>query len=332
MKSIQPAMPLLLAGSLLYQTTVATLHATVHHAPVAVSYSAHALSETDSTIEKVAKLKQLMSSLKQEIYVSKQSSAASLQKFTKALIDGDFTVTQLQLLVQSNATKKEYELFQKLLFLAYTNAEKDKKLGSMAPQDLNVLVTSALKSTSSQGANFLGCSTGLGVGIPLVIVGVTIGVISLINATASKAVVTERYIQRRADVTTEYLNTIADLDLENKTFESDIIYYQDEIRELQRQINSGLYSTNDEELMRQDIRELEFQISDAVALQKEVKVDVDYYNSKYDADVKQLDQEELNGLARVDERKRNAGKQAIAAGIVTGLGAGFVAAGAKDCN
>lgn len=332
MKSIQPAMPLLLAGSLLYQTTVATLHAAVHLAPVAINYSARALSETDSTIEKVAKLKQLMSSLKEEIYVSKQSSAASLQKFTKVLIDGDFTVTQLQLLVQSNATKKEYELFQKLLFLAYTNAEKDKKLGSMAPQDLNVLVTSALKSTSSQGANFLGCSTGLGVGIPLVVIGVTLGVISIINATASKTIVTDKYIQKRSDVTTQYLNQIADLELENKTFESDIIYYQDEIRELQRQINTGLYSIDDEELMRQDIRELEFQISDAVALQKEVDVDINYYNKQYDADFNKLDQEELNGLNRVDERKRNAGKQAIGAGIIASLGAGFVAAGAKDCN
>jgi hypothetical protein len=90
----------------------------------------------------------------------------------------------------------------------------------------------------------MSCKIGVGVGVPLIAVGVIMGIVSIANATASKEAVTQEIISRKRNTNDDYLNTLADLEFERSTYESDIIYYQDEIDELQRRIDSGPLLSN----------------------------------------------------------------------------------------
>ena len=143
---------------------------------------------------------------------------------------------------------------------------------------------------------------------------------------------TQDFIDRRRRLTNDYLNTQADLELEITTYESDIIYYQDEIDELQRRIDSGEYDSEEIEQMYLLIRDYEFFISDSHALIGEVNVDIAYFENQFNSDISELDLEEVSALNEVDEKKANSSKQALTAGIIGGVGAVFATVGLSDCN
>ncbi len=282
-----------------------------------------------SSIQKVDSLQQLVSKFKHEVYVEGKNMNASLQKLSKTILDQQYTISDLQLFVQMNATEQEVSKFNRTLDIALVDVKDMKQLST---EELSFILKNAMVSTTEVGANFMSCGTGMGIGVPLIAVGLIIGIVALVNATASKEIVTQKYIDKRNEMNKEFLNTKADLELEITTYESDKVFYQDEINELQRRIDSGLYGAVEIENMKKTIREYEFKISDANALIGEVNVDIRYYTDKYTADSASLSKEELSAVARVDEKRANSGKQAIAAGVAAALGAGFVLAGVNDCN
>lgn len=282
-----------------------------------------------SSVQRAANLQQLVSKFKHQVYVEGKNMNASLQSLSKSILDQQFTISDLQLFVQMNATQQEVAKFNRTIDLALVDVKDMKSLSS---DELSFILKNAMVSTTEVGANFLSCGQGLGIGVPLIAVGVIIGIVALVNATASKEVVTKSYIDKRNSLNKEYLNTKADLELEISTYESDKIFYQDEIAELNRRINSGNYGIVETENFRKTIREYEFKISDKTALIGEVNVDLRYYNEKFSADADSLNKEELNELSHVDTKRANSGKQAIAAGIAAALGAGFVLGGVTDCN
>ena len=305
--------------SFIFQTTFA----------MALTYGPLLSNQENSPTQRAKALQSLVGQFKHDVYVKKLNAEKSVADLTEAMVENQFTIADLQLYVQLNATPQEVKKFDQLIAMTLEDATDMKELTS---SQLAFILKNAMNATSEVGANFMSCSVGLGVGIPLLAVGVIIGIIALVNSTASKEVVTKNYIQKRSATTTSYLNTKADLELEISKYKSDAIFYQDEIDELQRKINTGTYSAEQIEQMKLDIREYEFKISDANALIGEVQVDVNYYNSKYDADFNTLNQEELSERSRVDEKHKAAGKQAIVAGITTALGGAFVLSSIKDCN
>lgn len=282
-----------------------------------------------SSIQKAESLQQLVSKFKHEVYVEGKNMNSSLQSLSRTILDQQFTISDLQLFVRLNATEQEVAKFNRTLDIALVDVKDMKQL---SPEELSFILKNAMVSTSEVGANFMSCGQGMGIGVPLIAVGVIIGIVALVNATASKELVTKDYIDKRNQMNKDFLNTKADLELEITTYESDIIFYQDEIAELNRRIESGLYGAVEIENMNKTIREYEFKITDANALIGEVNVDLRYFTDKYALDSASLNTEELSAVARVDERRANSGKQAIAAGIAAALGAGFVLAGVSDCN
>jgi ribosomal protein L22 len=296
-----------------------------------LSTSSYATIEKVSTgpLSQALELQKIVSQFKHQVFVEKKDAQLAMSNLAQDIINKNFTIADLQLYVQLNASKQESEKFNEVLLLALENSQDLKNLNA---QDLSFVLQNAMTSTNVTGANFMSCGVGLGVGIPMLAVGVIVGIIALVNSTASKELVTQQYIEERSATTTSYLNTKADLELELTTYNSDIIYYNDEIAELNRKISSGNYSASDIERMKTDIRDYEFFISDKVALIGEVNVDIDYFNSKYESDIISLNQEEVSQRLRVDERIKNSKTQAIVAGISTALGASFLLGGMKDCN
>ncbi|GEM_PF-4817537 len=307
-----------LSATLLIQTSMAI-------APNAFAAEVKPLT----SIQKVDGLQQLVSKFKHEVYVEGKDMNASLQKLSRQILDQQITISDLQLFVRMNATEQEVAKFNRTLDIALVDAKDIKQL---APEELSFILKNAMVSTTEVGANFMSCGQGMGIGVPLIAVGIIIGIIALVNATASKELVTKSYIDKRNKMNEEYLNTKADLELEISTYESDKVFYQDEINELQRRIDSGMYGAVEIENMKKTIREYEFKISDSNALIGEVNVDLRYFTDKYSADSSSLNVEELSAVGRIDERRANSGKQAIAAGIAAALGTGFVLAGVSDCN
>jgi hypothetical protein len=315
---MKQVLSLTLSAALLFQATM----------PFA-SNAIAAETKPVTSLQRVDSLQQLVSKFKHEVYVEGKNMNASLQNLSKTILDQQFTISDLQLFVQMNATAQEVAKFNRTLDIALVDVKDMKQLST---EELAFILKNAMVSTTEVGANFMSCGQGMGIGVPLIAVGVIIGIVALVNATASKEVVTKNYIEKRNQMNKDYLNTKADLELEITTYESDKIFYQDEISELQRRIDSGLYGAVEIENMRKTIREYEFKISDANALIGEVNVDLRYYTDKYSMDSASLNTEELSAVARVDEKRANSGKQAIAAGIAAALGAGFVLAGVSDCN
>jgi len=308
-----------LSTALLLQTTL----------PFSKAMAAEPKEPVISSLQRAESLQKLVNNFKHQVYSEGKNMNSSLQSLTKTILDQKYTISDLQLFVQLNATPQEVVKFNRTLDIAMVDAKDMKELST---EELSFVLKNAMVSTTEVGANFMSCGTGMGIGIPLIAVGVIIGIIALVNATASKEVVTKNYIEKRNDMNKDYLNTKADLELEITTYESDKIFYADEIAELNRKINSGSYGLMEIENMRKTIREYEFKISDANALIGEVNVDLRYYNDKFSADSESLHKEELNELSRVDNKRANSGKQAIAAGIAAALGAGFVLGGVSDCN
>lgn len=286
-------------------------------------------SVTSSPLAAAAELQKIVSEFKHEVFVEKKDAQESLKGLASKLIEKNFTISDLQLFVQLNATKQESDKFNEVLILA---VEDMQSLKDVSAKDLSFLLQNAMTSTNTTGANFMSCGVGLGIGIPMLAVGVIVGIIALVNSTASKELVTQQYISKRAAATNDYLYTKADLELEISTYNSDIVYYHDEIAELNRKISSGEYSQSQIEQMKIDIRDYEFFISDKIALIGEVNVDIDYFDGKYESDLNVLNQEEVSNRLRVDERIKNSKTQAIVAGISTAIGSTFLLGGMKDCN
>jgi DNA polymerase III delta prime subunit len=270
-----------------------------------------------------------INSFKKNVFLGGQNLEVATQSLINHIVKQNITTGELQAYMAKNTTREQFDQFNQMLNTALEGTDS---LSDLSSDELAYILQNVMTQTNVTGAHFMSCVAGLSVGVPLIIVGVIIGISALTNATATKEAVTKDYITKKQELSDDYLNTIADLEFEVVTYEADIVYYQDEIEELQRRIDSGLYNTIEVEEMNQLIRDYTFNITDANALIAEVKVDQDYFEDKYTEDVLFLDQKEITALSEVDAKHRNAGKQAIAAGIIGGVGSFFTAVGARDCN
>lgn len=266
---------------------------------------------------------------KTSVFIKGEKMDEATQKLVSKIIDSKMTSGELQLWVEKNTSKESYNKFNQVLD---TTLEDVDSLSDLGQEDISFILKNAFEKTSATGSNFMSCSAGKTLGLPLLAVGIVLGIIALANASASKEVVTQEYIDKRRDKNNQYLNTVADLELEISTYESDVIYYNDEIVELQRRIDSGEYSDEEVEHFFALIRDNQFFISDANALIGEVQVDLAFFENQYATDVASLEIEEVSALNRVDEKKANASKWGVTAGIIGGVGAVFTVAGLADCN
>jgi len=278
---------------------------------------------------KETKLENIFSEFKQKVYVEGEKSEVATEVLAEKILTEKITTGDLQLYIAKNSNQEDFNRFNQML---ETSLDGIDNLSDLPASELSFILKQSLAQTSSTGANFMSCSAGLGVGIPLLAIGVILGLTALANATASKEVVTQQYLKEKQELSTDYYNVIADLAFENATYEADIIYYEDEIDELNRRINSGLYSQSEVENMHKLIRDYTFKITDAHALISEVQVDVDYFHQKYALDIQTMQAQEVSALNEVTEKNRRAGKQAMVAGIMGGVGTIFTAIGSRDCN
>lgn len=306
----------LMLCSFISSTTISPVYASINSQPELIQVK-------KSSVEDAFK------DFKKSVFLNGEDMSIATELLVNKLIDSKVTSGELELYVAKNSTAQGYKKFNELLDSSMEDASSLQDLGS---DELGFILQSAMEKTHTTGSNFMSCAAGKQVGIPLIVVGVIMGIVAVVNATASKEVVTQEYIEKRRSNNQDYLNTVADLELEISTYESDIIYYGDEITELQRRIDSGQYSDQEVEEMYKLIRDYNFFISDSHALIGEVNVDLAYFENQYAADLATYEVEEQSALARVDEKRAAAGKIAIAAGIIGGVGSVFTVAGLSDCN
>lgn len=290
---------------------------------------ANTSASTNKSLARKATVETAFTEFKKSVFVNGNDMNVATELLVSKLIDSKVTSGDLQLYVAKNSSQEAYNNFNEMLD---TTLEDVNTLQELGKDEMAFVLQNAFEQTHSTGSNFMSCSAGKTLGIPLLAVGVVLGIISIVNASASKELVNQEFLDIKRRKTNDYLNTIADLELEITTYESDIIYYQDEITELQRRIDSGNYSSEEIEQMHLLIRDQEFFISDSRALIGEVNVDLTYFENQYASDLEDLEVEEVSELNRVDERRENASKQGLIAGIAGGIGAVFLISGLSDCN
>jgi uncharacterized protein YoaH (UPF0181 family) len=285
--------------------------------------------EQSIDVKPKSSIKVLMNEYKTDVLLNGESSNKAIKRLIDGIVSKGLSSGDLFQYVAQNSSQKQFDHFNSLLSLTLDGTED---LSSLSEKDLAFLLENSMHTMEVTGANFMSCSAGLSVGIPILVTGLILGLTALANSIASKEVVTKEYLEKKQALANDYNNTIADLNLEVATYEADIIYYNDEITELNRRIDSGLYSDQQVETMRQLLRDYTFKISDSNALIQEVLVDINYFTTQYPIDVDTLEATEASAYIEFDEKKMNAKKQAITAGIIGGVGTFFTAVGAQDCN
>jgi hypothetical protein len=291
--------------------------------PMNVAFAQEVAQTTKKPIELI------FNEFKTALFINGVELEKATEVLVDKLVDQKITTGELQFYVAKHSSQNDYKKFNEMLSLSLEDIDTLDELGE---DDLSFILQNTLETTNSTGSNFMSCSMGTGVGIPLIAVGLILGISALTNSSASKAVVTKDYLAKKQTLATDYLNTIADLELEVTTYQSDIIYYQDEINELNRRIDTGLYSVSEIEDMHQLIRDYTYFVTDAQALIGEVGIDLTYFHNQFSVDSDIMSQDEVAALSEVDDRHAKAGKQAIAAGVIGGVGTVFAALGAGDCN
>ncbi len=277
----------------------------------------------------VKSVEQIVKDYKKAILINNEDLSLSSEKLTKDIIENKITLTELNAYVRDNASLEEYLKFNEIMNYTFDELSMSDEI---EPEIISEVLGNALLRTETSGSNFISCTTGRAIGIPLIIISAALSITSIALSTISKGKIQEKFQGYKVQDTEGHLNNIADLEFEEVTYEADIIYYHDEIDELNRRIDSGLYTDIEVEEYQSLIIEYNKKILDSKNLIEEVKSDIEYYNDQFIQAEQERIADEKDALIKAD-KKIKAGKIMSVPAIVTGLaGSVVLAIGNQDCN
>mgnify|MGYP000253120086 CR=1 FL=1 len=271
----------------------------------------------------------IIKSFKKSLLVDYKSEKDSIEEMVASIIKNKITFVEVENYVQVNSTLPEYLAFRKMMNLVVDDMAE---MGNIESSVIANLMNEALRATETSGANFISCSTGKSIGIPAILSSAVLSVASVLLVNKSKGEVVKKYMSYRVNATEEYLNDIADLKFEKATYEADVVYYNDEISELNRRITSGLYTPTEVVEYKVLITEYEGSILDAQNLISEVNSEFSHFDSLFEQGNQDRIQDEKSDLADIDKKISKGKKLGIAAAISGSLGGVILSIGNMDCN
>ncbi len=278
---------------------------------------------------KYKSVEEIVKNYKKAIFLDQKELNESSSELTESLIKNKITLTELSAYVRDNASLAQYLKFNEIIELTVDELSVS---SSLEPEFISEVLENALMSTEATGSNFISCTTGRAIGIPLIISSVVLSITSMALSTISKGKIRENFHGAKARDTEKHLNNIADLEFEKVTYESDIIYYNDEIDELERRISSGVYTVEEVEGFQTLIQGYNEKILDANQLINGVNDDISYYHNAFSKAERERIQDEKNMLIAAD-KKIKAGKILAIPAAITGVaGSVILSIGNQDCN
>ena len=274
----------------------------------------------------------LFSNYKKAVIFDGISNDIASAEFLKNVQIAQISVADVKDYALHNMSFENYLKFEKALDSGLTKLNGQE----ISEKKMAKLVEQLLAGQQREGANWISCGAGLGIGIPLLVAGVVTTIVALALKEVKVSTVEREYIDRRKKALDQYTDT------ENKrqdsivTRESDIAAYKNEIAELERRINSGAYGALEEERMKQYIAALNVSISDSQAAIAQLINDQPQLYASYKDQISYLSELEFNEVQNVgvkNEMNRRTKKTlGITAAIAMPLGLALTLSGAKECN
>lgn len=273
----------------------------------------------------------LFSNYKKAIMVDGISNDIASREFLTNVQIAQIKVEDVKVYALKNMSSENYLEFEKAL----SSGIKTLNGKETSEKKLAHVVERLLEGQQREGANWVSCGTGLGIGIPLMVAGIVTGIVALSLKEIKVSTVEKKYIDLRKQALDEYTARENARQDDIVAYESDIAAYQNEIEELQRRINSGAYGALEEERMRQEIAALNVAISDSNAAISQLNNDQPQLYNTYQDQLSHLNELETNEVNDTAEQNARNARTKKALGITTAislpLGLALTLGGAGDC-
>lgn len=260
----------------------------------------------------------------------KNVEIASTQ-FIRDVRNSGLTLDDIKGYALKNMSLENYTAFNKTLDSGIMSLNGNQ----ISEKRLARVIENLVKAEKREEANWISCGAGLGVGIPLLVAGIVTGIVALSLSEVQTNEVQKKYIDLRKSALDKY--TGEELKRQDRivALESDIDFYNNELDELQRRIDSGIYGAIEVEQMRQDMAVINTNISDANASIAQLVNDQPQLYTSYEQDIANLNELEANELSGVEVTNERKQRQKKVLGLTTALtmpiGLALTLGGAKDC-
>lgn len=262
-------------------------------------------------------------SMKENVMILGMSEDEAAQRFVDEML-ANTTPADLTHYVYTHGSRDEREVFAQGLEAGFNN-----------PKALVKVLAKMSTDRQATGANFkMSCGAGLGIGIPLMVAGIIVGIVGAAGSKSDQNEIKRRYIEAQDKATKDYLAAKASLEIALATNSQKIAVNQARIDELQRKIDdtTGLYTINDKEAFRAEIANLVAENVGYANNSGGISAQLVAAQAAFDQNMATLSAQQANELDE-DKRKVDARKQLTLPGFGGALiGLPFILAGAKDCG
>lgn len=272
----------------------------------------------------------LLSNYKKAVFQDGRSNDEASKDLINALVASNMKVEDVKAYALATMSTENYLSFSRTLSKGLNGLDGK----TLSAHKVKNLVTKLIESESREGAQWLSCEVGLGVGIPLMVAGIVTGIVALSMKRIQVSAIEKKYIDQRNEALLAYTNAENDRQDDIVAYESDIAAYQNAIAELQRKIDSGAYGSLETEKFRQDIAVLNVNISDARADIAQLVNDQPQLYQSFQNQLANLDKLETNEVASSKEEKarKDASKKTLGVVSAIAIPAGLaLVLSARDC-
>jgi hypothetical protein len=293
-----------LLTTLLVSTTPAMSQ--VKHSEV---YSVKASVSSNSTFDV------LFSNYKKAIMVDGLNSSVASEDFLKGIQAAQLNAKDIKKYALTNMSTENYLEFSKALEGGIMSLNGK----AISEKKLVRLVTKLVAQEQREGANWISCGAGLGIGIPLLVAGIVTGIVALSMKEVKTSEIERKYIDLRKQALDNY--TADEINRQDSIIdhESDIAAYGSAVEELERRITSGVYGALEIEQMQQEIASLGVNTSDSQASIAQLVNDQPQLEASYQdqvAHLAELEGNESSGVVAENARIQRSQKML---GITTAI-------------
>ena len=196
-------------------------------------------------------VRDLLIGFKEEVLVLGVSPELATDHLVSRMQETGLSLSDLQIFFSQQASRDEQAIYDEVLHSGLT----------LSPEATQWLVTSMMESSGKHGAHFkVSCGLGLGISIPILLAGLTVGVIYLANQHQDQKI-QSNYASDLSRANSDYFKTKGTLENSLLSQSTDIATRQNQIAYINQEIQNGVYSAQQKEQMYQQIAVLNAEIA-----------------------------------------------------------------------
>jgi hypothetical protein len=196
-------------------------------------------------------VRDLVKDFKEEVLVLGISPELATEHLITRMQGSGVSLSDLQLFFGQQASRDEQAIYDEVLHAGLT----------LSPETTQWIVTAMMESSGKRGAHFkVSCGLGLGVSIPILLAGLTVGVIYLANQHEDQKI-QSNYASDLSRANSDYFKTKGSLENSLLSQSTDIATRQNQIAYINQEIQNGVYSAQQREQMYQQIAALNAEIA-----------------------------------------------------------------------